>query len=142
MSLFKKFFVFGSTGPSLLCPSFLKLRQVGLLLAAVCGLLIMVISLVAELRLWMHGLQELQFLGSRAQAQVVEAHGLSCSTAFGVFPDQGLNLPALAGGLSSPVPPAMSIACSVHFAKPLSKGLCDRAPSDKPYYLLEKSDFE
>ena len=30
--------------------------------------------------------------GSRPQAQLVVARGLSCSTARGVFPDQGLNL--------------------------------------------------
>ena len=47
---------------------------------AVCGLLIAVASLVAELRA----------LG--AQASVVVARGLSCSAACGTFPDQGSNL--------------------------------------------------
>ena len=46
---------------------------------AVHGLLIAVASLVAS-------------TGSRHTASVVVAHGLSCSAACGIFPDQGLNL--------------------------------------------------
>ena len=51
----------------------------GLLFVAVCGLLILVASLVAE-----QGFQG-------AWASVVVAHGLRCSTACGIFPDQGSN---------------------------------------------------
>ena len=38
-----------------------------------------------------YGLQWLWLTGSRAQASVVVTHGLSCSTACGIFPDQGWN---------------------------------------------------
>ena len=36
-------------------------------------------------------LQQLQILGSRAQAQIVVAHGLSCPTACGILADEGSN---------------------------------------------------
>jgi len=36
--------------------------------------------------------QQLWFLGSRAQAQELCPHELSCSSAYGIFPDQGSNL--------------------------------------------------
>ena len=39
-----------------------------------------------------HRLQELQLVGSRAQAQQLWSTGFSCSIACGTFPDQGLNL--------------------------------------------------
>ena len=59
-----------------------------------CRLLIAVASLAVE-----HGLQGLRALvaaareapGLRSIGLVVVAHGLSCSTACGIFPDQGLN---------------------------------------------------
>ena len=60
--------------------AFSSCSEQGLLFVAVCWLLIAVASLVAE-----HG-----FLGMRAS--VVVAHGLSCSAACGIFPDQGSNL--------------------------------------------------
>ena len=41
----------------------------GYSLVAVLRLLIMVASLIAEQRLWTHGLQQLQLPGYRAQAQ-------------------------------------------------------------------------
>ena len=50
----------------------------GLLFVAVRGLLIAVASLVGS-------------TGSRHVGSVVVAHGLSCSAARGIFPDQGLN---------------------------------------------------
>ena len=53
---------------------------------AVRGLLIAVSSLVAEHGLQVRGLQQLWPLGS-----VVVAHGLSCSAACGIFPNQGSN---------------------------------------------------
>ena len=53
----------------------------GLLFVVVRRLLIAVASLVAE-----HRLQWLQCGDS-----VVVAHGLSCSAAYGIFPDQGSN---------------------------------------------------
>ena len=70
----------------------------GLLFVAVCGLLIEVASLVAQ-----HGLQALRLqqfwcvdsvvvaFGLQIAGLVVVAHGLSCSTACGIFPDQGSN---------------------------------------------------
>ena len=54
-------------------------------LVAVPGLLIAVASLV-EHRLQAHRLQQLQHVGS-----VVVAHGLSCSMACGILPDQRSN---------------------------------------------------
>ena len=53
----------------------------GLLFIALCGLLLVVASLVME-----HRLQELWHAGS-----VVMAHGLICSAACGIIPDQGSN---------------------------------------------------
>ena len=49
-------------------------------------------SLVPAHRLSALGLQQLPVLAHVATASVVVAHGLSCSTACGIFPDQGSNL--------------------------------------------------
>ena len=65
------------------CMAFsLVVARGGYSLAGLCGLLIVVAPLVVE-------------------------HGLSCPTACGIFPDQGLNLhpPALAGGFLTTEPP-------------------------------------
>ena len=58
----------------------------GPLLASVRGLLTAVAFPVAEHGLQVHGLQQLRHVGS-----VVVAHGLSCSVACGILPDQGSN---------------------------------------------------
>ena len=58
----------------------------GPLFIAVCGPPIAMASLVAEHGLQAHGLQQLWLVGS-----VVVVHGLSCSAACGIFPDQGSN---------------------------------------------------
>ena len=58
----------------------------GLFFVVVCGLLIVVASLVAEQGLQARELQQLWHAGP-----VVVAHGLSCSAACGIFPDQGSN---------------------------------------------------
>ena len=70
----------------------------GLLFLAVRGLLIAVASLVVEHRLQARGLQQLWHVGSvvvvrrlQSAGSVVVAHGLSCSPACGIFPDQGSN---------------------------------------------------
>ena len=70
----------------------------GYSLVAVCGLLIMVASLV-ERGIQVHGLRSLQHRGSVVSAprlqrtgSVAVAHGLSCSLACGIFLDQGSNL--------------------------------------------------
>ena len=70
----------------------------GPLLVAVCRLLIAVASLVAEHGLQAHGLQQLWHAGSVVVAHGLQSagslfvvHGLSCSTACGIFPDQGSN---------------------------------------------------
>ena len=95
------FCCFGYAGSSLLCTGFLYVRQVGLLLIAVHGLLIAAVSLVAK-----HGLQKTQSL-------VVVAHKLSCSTAHRIFLHQGSNRdrtvsPALAGRFLITGPPGKS----------------------------------
>ena len=55
-------------------------------LVAELGLLIAVVSLIVEHGLKVPGLRYLQYTGS-----VVVTHGLSCSTAFGIFLDQRWN---------------------------------------------------
>ena len=48
-------------------------------------------------------------MGSRAWASVVVAHGLSCTLACGIFPDQGqIQSPALVGRFLSTMPPGKS----------------------------------
>ena len=66
--------------------AFSSCSEGGLLFIAVRRFLIAVASLVAEHGLQAHGLQQLWHAGS-----VVAAHGLSCSVACGIFPDQGSN---------------------------------------------------
>ena len=58
-----------------------------------------------------HGLQEFQLEGSRAGAQMVVPHRLSCSTACGIFPDKRWNpcLLALKGGFLTTGPPGKSL---------------------------------
>ena len=70
----------------------------GYSLVAVCGLLVVVASLV-ERGIQVHGLRSLQHRGSVVSAprlqrtgSVAVAHGLSCSLACGIFLDQGSNL--------------------------------------------------
>ena len=78
-SFLKDFFFFMAVQNICCCMSFLLVAASGgYSLVVVCGLLIMVASLVAEHRVWS--------LGS-----TVEAQGLRCSSAGGIFPDQGLN---------------------------------------------------
>ena len=67
--------------------AFSSCGELGLLFIAMRALLIVVASLVAKHRLQARGLQQVQRMGS-----VVVAQGLSCSTARGIFPDQGSNL--------------------------------------------------
>ena len=57
----------------------------GYTIVGVCGLLLVVASLVAE-----HGLVGFSSCGSQALEAVV--HGLSCSSACGIFLSQGSNL--------------------------------------------------
>ena len=59
---------------------YLFVPVLGLCLVAVCGFLIVVVSLVAECEL----------CGERAS--IVVSHGISCSSVCGIFPDQGSNL--------------------------------------------------
>ena len=59
---------------------------------AACRLLVVVVSLVGAPRLWSTG-------------SVVVAHGLSCSMACGIFPDQGLNPCLPTGGFFTTEPP-------------------------------------
>ena len=67
------------------------------------GLLFLVVSsLVVEHWLQAHGLQQLWLMDSvvvahslQSTGSVVVAHGLTCSAACGIFPDQGLSLSPL-----------------------------------------------
>ena len=71
-------FIFGCVGSSFLCEGFLQLRRAGATLhrgaraSHCCGL-------------------SLRSTSSRRAGSVVVAHGLSCSAACGIFPDQGSN---------------------------------------------------
>ena len=51
--------------------------------------------------------------GCQNAGSVVVARGLSCSAAYGIFPDQGLNLvsPVLAGGFFTTEPPGKPSIC-------------------------------
>ena len=84
-------FIFGCCGSSLLC----RLSLVVASGVAVQKLLIAVASLVAEYGLQEHRLQQLQHvgpvLGLQSSGSIAMAHGLSGSTACGIFPDQGWN---------------------------------------------------
>ena len=73
-------------------------------LVAVCGLLTTVASPVAEHRFWGAWALVVRHMGlSRCGSQVQSTssvavvNGLSCSTACGIFPDQGWNLCLLHG---------------------------------------------
>ena len=91
--------------------AFLQLQA--LLFTVVCGLLIVVASLVDH-RLWVHGIQCLQHVGSvvvsrlSTVSSVVVEHRLSCSVACRIFLDQGLTeleSSALAGKFFTTQPP-------------------------------------
>ena len=86
--------IFGCTGLHCYTWAFSKCSERGLLFIVACQLLIAVASLVSE-----HGLQ--------STGSVVVAHGLSCSAAFGIFPDLGIKpvSPALAGRFLTTGPP-------------------------------------
>ena len=74
------------------------------------GLLSAVASLVMEHGLWSMWAQKLRLAGS-----VDMAHGLSCSTACGIFLDQGLNLSlALTGVFFTIEPPGKPWGCFLH----------------------------
>ena len=86
-------------GLSCCTQAFSSCGERGLLFVAVCGLLTAVASLVAEHGLQARRLQQLWHAGSVVVAHrlqnvgsVVVVHGLSCSVACGIFPDQGSNL--------------------------------------------------
>ena len=67
--------------------AFSNFSERGLLFVAVHGLLIAVASLVSE-----QGLTGFSSCGMLWHVgSVVVAHGLGCSEAYGIFPDQGLN---------------------------------------------------
>ena len=78
--------------------AFSSCSEQGLLFVVVHVLLIAVASLVVEHRLQAHGLHQLWHVSSVVMAHelqstgsVVVVHRLSCSTACGIFPDQGSN---------------------------------------------------
>ena len=62
---------------------------------------------------------------------VVVAHGLSCSAACGIFPDQGSN-PALAGGFLTTAPPGNSSSFILTAAHILVIWGVYRAPPQAP----------
>ena len=71
----------------------------------------------------------LRSTGFRRAGSAVMAHGLSCSAACGIFPDQGYEpvSPALAGRLSTPAPPGKPQALFLdrgQFCLPGDTGQC------------------
>ena len=71
------------------CPGFsLAAASGGYSLVALCGLLIVAASLVEVAC----GLNSCCSGSSRVKGSAAVPHGLSCSTACGIFPDQGSNL--------------------------------------------------
>ena len=85
------FFFFGSVGSSLLCTGFLQLRRAGSALhcrawASHCSGFCCCGAWALGARASVVAARRLQSAGS-----VVVAHGLSCSVACGIFPDQVLN---------------------------------------------------
>ena len=76
--------IFACAGSWLLHRGFLQLLWAGAALCECAGFSLR--WLVAEHKLQVCGLQQLQHSGS-----VLVVHGLSCSAACGIFPDQGLN---------------------------------------------------
>ena len=73
------FFIFGCVGSSFLCEGFLQLQQAGTALHRGAR--------ASHYR----SLSFLQSTSSKRAGSVVVAHGPSCSTACGIFPDQGSN---------------------------------------------------
>ena len=76
----------------MLCRFFSSCGERGPLFLALCRLLTVVASLVAEHELW--GVRASVVVAPKLQSTVsiVVVHRLSCSAASGIFPDQGLNL--------------------------------------------------
>ena len=104
LSLFKNFylfiFLFGCTG-CLMCKLSLGAASRGYSLAAVCGFVTEVASLVVE-------------LGLRSKGSEALAHRLSCSVACGIFPGQGLN-PCLLHWQADSYSPCHRRSPTVHF---------------------------
>ena len=71
-------FISGCVGSSFLCKGFLQLRRAG-------------VTLHRGARASHYRGLSLRSTGSRRAGSVVVAHGLSCSAACGIFPDQGSN---------------------------------------------------
>ena len=66
----------------------------GLLFTVVCGLLIAVSCLIVDCGVWASHLSVFSYCGAQAvesPGSVVAVHGLCCSAACGIFPDQGSN---------------------------------------------------
>ena len=96
--LFIFYFFMAVLGLCCCARAFSSCREQGLPFLAVHRLLIVGASLFAEHGLSVHGLQQLQHASSvvvarrlQSTGSVVVVHGLSCSTACGIFLDQSLN---------------------------------------------------
>ena len=92
-------FIFGCARSSLLHGHFFSCGDWELLFIAVHGLLLMVASLIAEHGLGgartsvvvAHGPNSCSYRALEHRLNTCSAQGLSCSPAYGIFPDQGLN---------------------------------------------------
>ena len=94
--------------------AFSSCAEWGSSLVEVHGLLIVVASLVAEHGLWAHWLQKQQLAGSGVGPTVV-ARGLCCSTACGIFLDQGLiHVPCIGRWLLI-LCTIKEVLCNIHF---------------------------
>ena len=109
---FKVLFIYLSVW--VFAPAFSSCGEPGLLFTAVHGRLIAVSSLIAEHRLWVHGLRQMQLMGSVVVAQRARARRLSSRSAWapllhGIWnlPRPGIEpmSPALVGRFLATVPP-------------------------------------
>ena len=98
--------------------TFSSCNEQGLFFIVVCRLLIVMASLVAEYRLWVNGLQQLQLGGS-----IVVAHALQLFHNMWNLPRPGVRpvSPALSGRFLSTVPPGKSLLI---FSQPYRAAVC------------------
>lgn len=79
--------------------------------------------------------------GLSSTGSVVEAHGAYCSRSIWSLPDQGIE-PARTGRRTLIHCATGNVDCLfLYILQSLYQSVMHRAPTDKPYYLLEKSDF-
>ena len=97
-NVFLSFYVLAMVGLPCCMQALSGCRRLRLLFIVVCGLLLVVASVVECGLFWHMGFGKSRLMGSvvvtskiKRTDPVVVVQGLGCSVAFGIFPDQGLN---------------------------------------------------